>query len=164
MFQIFTHSDLFHQLVLVTVHSGELTDMSKHVLQTISELESIHIPQSELYMSVDDKFGKTKDFSTQMESVTESRLLPLFGREGLDRFQIHVVVEMQVVEILSVDEEIEHVIPLSADLKAGFDPVERRRLEEFGILQTSEQISLGHSLGSFVMQSIQNVEFELSEV
>lgn len=39
MLQIFAHPDLSHQLVLVAVHSGQLTDMSKDVLQPISQLQ-----------------------------------------------------------------------------------------------------------------------------
>ena len=38
MFDILTHSDLSHKLVLVSVHSSQLTDMSKDVLKTISKL------------------------------------------------------------------------------------------------------------------------------
>lgn len=33
-----------------------------------------------------------------------------------------------------MDEEVEHVVSLSADLQTGFDPVDRRRLEELGRL------------------------------
>ena len=38
MFDVFTHSDLSHELVLVSVHSSQLTNMSKGVLKTISQL------------------------------------------------------------------------------------------------------------------------------
>ena len=38
MFDVFTHSDLSHKLVLVSVHSSQLTNMSKGVLKTISQL------------------------------------------------------------------------------------------------------------------------------
>ena len=38
MFDVLTHSDLSHQLVLVSVHSSQLTNMSKDVLQAISKL------------------------------------------------------------------------------------------------------------------------------
>lgn len=39
MLQVFTHSDLSHQLVLVAVHSCQLTHMGKDVLQSISQLQ-----------------------------------------------------------------------------------------------------------------------------
>ena len=39
MLQIFAHPDLSHQLVLVAVHACQLTNMSKDVLQSISQLQ-----------------------------------------------------------------------------------------------------------------------------
>lgn len=39
MFQIFAHSDLSHQLVLVAVHACQLSHMSKDVLQSIRQLQ-----------------------------------------------------------------------------------------------------------------------------
>jgi hypothetical protein len=32
MFQVFAHSDLSHQLVFITIHASQLTNVSKHVL------------------------------------------------------------------------------------------------------------------------------------
>jgi hypothetical protein len=83
---------------------------------------------------VDDELGQSQDFSTEMESVSESGSLSLLGREGLDRFQVHVVIQMKVVQVLSVNKEVEHVVTLSTDLETGFDPVEIGLLEEFGVL------------------------------
>lgn len=50
---------------------------------------------------------------------------------------LHVVVEVKVVQVLPVDEEVEHVVALATDLESGLDPVERRRLEELGRLDCS---------------------------
>jgi len=36
MFQVLAHPDLSHELVLVAVHARQLTDVSKHILETIS--------------------------------------------------------------------------------------------------------------------------------
>lgn len=38
MLQILAHPDLSHQLVLVAVHSRQLTNMSKDILQPITQL------------------------------------------------------------------------------------------------------------------------------
>lgn len=135
--------------------------MSEHVLQSIGELERIDIAQSELDVRVDNELRKTKDFSTQMERVSESRLLPLLRGERLDGLQVEVVIEMKVVQVLSVDQQVEHVVSLSTDLKTGFHPVQRRRLEELGVLERPEQVSLGHRFGWPLMQSIQYVYLEL---
>jgi len=35
MFDVFTHSDLSHQFVLVSVHPSQLSNVSKHILYTI---------------------------------------------------------------------------------------------------------------------------------
>lgn len=40
MLQIFAHSDLSHQLVLVAVHACQLTHVSKDVLQPIGQLQN----------------------------------------------------------------------------------------------------------------------------
>lgn len=39
MLQIFAHPDLSHELVLVAVHAGQLTNMSEDVLQPIRQLQ-----------------------------------------------------------------------------------------------------------------------------
>ncbi len=46
--EIFAHSDLPHQLVLVTVHAGQLAHVSEDVLQTVGELERVHVVQAVL--------------------------------------------------------------------------------------------------------------------
>jgi hypothetical protein len=51
-----------------------------------------------------------------MEGITEPRLLPLFGGECLNWLEIEVVIKMKVIEILPVNEEVEHVVPLSCYL------------------------------------------------
>lgn len=77
-----------------------------------------------------------------MESIPKTRLLSLFGGERLDGFQVEVVVKMEVVQVLAVDEEIEHVVALSAHLQAHLHPVQLGRLEELGRLERSEEISV----------------------
>lgn len=80
-----------------------------------------------------------------MEGVTESRLLALLGGQRLDGLQIEVVVQMQVVEILAMNQQVEHVVALSAHLQRRLHPVERGRLEELGRLERAEQISANHT-------------------
>jgi hypothetical protein len=143
MLEILGHADLLHELVLVSVHTRKLTNVREGELKTVCKLERIDIAQSVLNVRVDDKLCETQDFSDQMESVSESRLLSLFGCECLDRLQVHVVIQMQVVQILAMDEQVEHVEALSADLKTSLNPVESSVLEELRLLQLSEQVLLG---------------------
>lgn len=58
----------------------------------------------------------------------------------LDRLQVEVVVKMQVVEVLTMDQQIEHVVALSANLQAHLHPVQLCGLEELGGLEGAEQI------------------------
>ena len=58
----------------------------------------------------------------------------------LHRLQVEVVVQMQVVEILTVDEQIEHVVALSANLQTHLHPVQLGGLKELGGLEGAEQI------------------------
>lgn len=60
--------------------------------------------------------------------------------QRLDRLQVEVVVEMQVVEVLTVDKQIEHVVALSANLQPHLHPVQLCGLEELGGLEGAEQI------------------------
>lgn len=51
---------------------------------------------------------------------------------------------MQVVEILTVDQQIEHVVSLPANLQTHFHPVQLGGLKEFGGLEGAEQIPARH--------------------
>jgi hypothetical protein len=71
--------------------------MGKNILESISKLECFDIPKSVLHMRIYDKLEQAQDFSTQMESITKSTFLSFFGRQGLDRLKVEVVVQMKVV-------------------------------------------------------------------
>lgn len=84
-------------LVLVAVHTGEGTNMTENILQSISKLKGIDIAESELNVRINDKLGEPQDFTTQVESISKARLLALFGCERLYRLQVHVVVEVEII-------------------------------------------------------------------
>lgn len=46
---------------------------------------------------------------------------------------------MQVVELLTVDEQIEHVVPLTTNLQPDLHPIQLCALKEFGRLETFEE-------------------------
>ena len=58
---------------------------------------------------------------------------------------------MKIVEILAVNQEVEHIIPLSANLQTCLDPVKFCRLKELCFLKGFEQISLACGLRLFVV-------------
>ena len=91
----------------------------KHL--TTRNLISVDVSKAILDMRVHNKFSHPQDLTTQMEGVTESTFLSLLGGECLDRFQVEVVVQVKIVEVLSVDQEVQHVVPLSTNLQMGRD-------------------------------------------
>jgi hypothetical protein len=76
--QVLRHSNLPHKLVLVTVHARKGANVRKYILKGIGELKGVNIAKTILDMGVDDKLCQAKNFSTQMESIPKTRLLPLF--------------------------------------------------------------------------------------
>ena len=104
MLEVFAHSYLPHQFVLVPIHPCQLTHMSKYVLNPVCQLKSVNVSKAILHVGVNGELRKTKDLATEMKGVPESTLLPLFRCQSLDGLQVEVVVEMEVVEVLSVDE------------------------------------------------------------
>ena len=90
---------------------------------TATNLEGVDVAQSVLYVTVHYELSETQYLSAQVKRITESALLSLLGGEGFDGLQVEVVVEMQVVEVLTVDKQVQHVVSLTADLKADLHPV-----------------------------------------
>lgn len=60
--------------------------------------------------------------------------------EGLDRLEVEVVIQVQVVEVLAVNEQVQHVVSLSAHLQAHLHPVQLSRLEELGGFKGTKQV------------------------
>ena len=56
--------------------------MSEDTLNGIGELEGIDIAETVLNVGVNDKLGRTKDFSTQVEGVSETGFLSFLCRQG----------------------------------------------------------------------------------
>ena len=62
MLEILAHSDLSHELVLVSVHSRELTDVGEGVLETIGKLECVDVSETVLDVGIDDELGQTENW------------------------------------------------------------------------------------------------------
>ena len=75
-----------------------------------------------------------------MEGVAKPRLLPLLGGEGLHWFEVEVVVQVEVVQVLAVDQQVQHVVTLTTHLKPRLHPVQLGGLEELGRFEGAEQI------------------------
>lgn len=74
---------------------------------------------------------KSRHFATSQKpqksiyflTISESRLLTLLRGQSFHRLQVKVVVQMQVVQILAVNEEIQHVVSLSTNLETSLHPI-----------------------------------------
>lgn len=100
MLKALAHTNQAHKLVLVMVHASQRSNVRKDVLQGVGQLECVNTTKTELDVCIDDEFGKPEKFTTQMESISETRLLTLLRGESLYRLQVQVVVEMHVVQVL----------------------------------------------------------------
>mmetsp|Transcript_39887 Transcript_39887/g.113149 ORF Transcript_39887/g.113149 Transcript_39887/m.113149 type:complete len:527 (-) Transcript_39887:833-2413(-) len=158
--QVLAHANLPHEAVLVAVHAGELAHMAECVLQTVRELEGIHVTQAELDVAVNHQLGQAQDLAAQVEGVSEAALLSLLGRQGFDWLQVEVVVKVEVVKILAVDEQVQHVVALAADLQASLHPVQLGCLEELGGPQAAEQVLLLQAFWRPLVELVQHVALQ----
>lgn len=46
--------------------------------------------------------------------------------EGLHGLQVEVVIQVKVVQVLSVDQQVQHIVALATHLQAYFHPVQLR--------------------------------------
>ena len=92
-------------------------------------------------MGIYNQLCESKDLTTKMESISKSWLFSLLCRESFDRFQIEVVIQMKIVEVLSVNQQVQHVVTLATNLKPNLYPVKSGSLKELGGFERSEQIS-----------------------
>ena len=91
--------------------------MGEDILKSVCQLECIDVAKPELNMSIHDELGQAENLATQMEGISETRFLALLRRQcsnrlvrertlqfrgvhSLDRLQVQVVVEMEVVQVL----------------------------------------------------------------
>jgi hypothetical protein len=158
--KILSHSDLSHEAILIPVHTSELANMSKDILQPICELECLNITQSILNMRVNDKLGKSQDLPAEVEGITKARLLSLLGSQGLDWLQIEVIVQMKVIQVLSVNQQVEHVVALTDDLKSSLNPIKLSELKELGLCKSLEKGSLTLRLGCMMVKLVQDPDFQ----
>ena len=90
--------------------------MADIIVQKIIYLECVDIAKPVLYMTVYNQLCESQNLSTQMEGISEPTLLSLLGGESLDGLQVEVVVKMEIIKVLTVDEQVQHVITLSTHL------------------------------------------------
>jgi hypothetical protein len=109
VFVVLAHSDLAHQTVFVSVHTSKLAYVGIKVLQTISQLKSIHIPKPILHITIHHKFHHPQYLPAQVKRIAKPRLLPLLRRQSLHRLQIKIVIQMQIIEILPMYQQHQHI-------------------------------------------------------
>mmetsp|Transcript_4532 Transcript_4532/g.13244 ORF Transcript_4532/g.13244 Transcript_4532/m.13244 type:complete len:1314 (+) Transcript_4532:2393-6334(+) len=158
--EVLAHAHLAHEPVLVPVHARELPHVREGVLEPVRELVGVHVAQAVLHVRVHDELGEPEDLAAEVEGVPEAALLALLGGEGLHGLEVEVVVEVEVVDVLAVDEEVEHVVALAADLQARLHPVDLRRLEKLGGAQGAEEVLLVDALRGPPVELVEHVALE----
>mmetsp|Transcript_3880 Transcript_3880/g.8478 ORF Transcript_3880/g.8478 Transcript_3880/m.8478 type:complete len:333 (+) Transcript_3880:5507-6505(+) len=158
--EILAHTDLAHQPILVAIHARQLADVRKNILQAVCQLIGVNVAQSILNVRVDDELRQPENLAAEVEGIAEARLLALLGRERLDGLQVEVVVEVEVVDILAVDEQVEHVVALPAHLQTCLHPIELGRLEELGVAQRGEEVLAFAALWRPLVQLVKHVALE----
>lgn len=86
------------------------------LMQVRSLIRAFYYEETNLDIGVHNQLGETQYLTAQVESIAEARLLALLGGERLDRLQVKVVVQMEVVQVLAMDQQIQHVVALPAHL------------------------------------------------
>lgn len=95
-----------------------------------------------------------------MKSISKSWPFSFLCCESLHRLQVEVIVQMEVVQIFTVDQQHQHVEPLTAQIKSHFYPVHFSELEEFCTSKCSHQASLLLRLWLLFMQFIFDPRFQ----
>ena len=80
-----------------------------------------------------------------MERIPEPTLLALLGGQRLDGLQVEVVVEVKVVEVLAVDEQVEHIVALATDLWQGHSGEDVIKMEVCEIKWGRNRQGSGHT-------------------
>ena len=128
-----------HEAVLVPVHSRQLTNTVEGLLQPIRELIRIDISQTILNMRIHNQLGQSQNLMSQMEGITKPRLLPLLRSKCLGRLQIEVIIQILIIQLLAIDQQIQHIVPLPANLQPHLHLIQLGALKELGRLQALEQ-------------------------
>lgn len=51
-----------------------------------------------------------------MVTISETRLFTLLGGQCFHRLQVEIVIQMQIIQILTMNQQIEHIITLTTNL------------------------------------------------
>ncbi len=141
--EVFAHADLAHQLVLVAVHACELPHVRKDVVQPIRQLVGIHVAEAKLHVRINDQLDKAQDLPAEVKGIPKAALLALLCGERLDRLEVKVVIEVEVGELFALNEQVEHVKALPADLQARLEPVQLGALKVLCLAQLRKEAPLG---------------------
>mmetsp|Transcript_3343 Transcript_3343/g.8103 ORF Transcript_3343/g.8103 Transcript_3343/m.8103 type:complete len:350 (-) Transcript_3343:723-1772(-) len=142
MLQILAHPNLTHQPILVPVHPRQLSDVCEDVLKTVCKLECVYVSETILNVRIYHQLGQSQNFPTKMERVAKTGLLALLGCEGLHRLQVEIVIEVQKTQVLAMDQEIEHIVSLPADLQTNLHPIQFSDMEKLGLSELLEKVLL----------------------
>merc|ERR1719494_5821 len=134
--------------------------MCKYILDAICQLKSIDISQPILHMRIYNEFRQSQDLTAQVESISKSRFLTLLGGECLDRFQVEIVIQMQVIQVLTMNQQVQHVVTLTTHLQTCLHPIDASGLKEFGGFKRPEQVAFLHGFWWTMVECIEHKVFQ----
>jgi len=67
--------------------------------------------------------------------------------------------ETTINAYLAVNQQVEHVVTLPANLQTSLDPIQTHCLEKFSRIQLTEEVLPRHSLLQMGLELVQNREF-----
>jgi hypothetical protein len=74
---------------------------------------------------------------------------------------------MKVVQVLTMDQQVQHIVPLSTDLKTYLNPVKGCSLKKFRCFERAKQVSVKHhthQYNKYITETLQTVLFILSQL
>ena len=95
-----------------------------------------------------------------MKRVSESGFLSLFCSESLNGLEVKVVIKVQVIKVFTVNQKVQHIIALSANLKSRLYPIKLSRLEKLSFLKSFKDVSLSGCFRLLMMKGVLNPAFQ----
>lgn len=64
-------------------------------------------------------------------TISETRFLSFLGGQRFHRLQVEIVIQMKIVQVLTMNQQIEHIVTLATHLQTSLNPIKGSGLKEF---------------------------------
>ena len=73
-----------------------------------------------------------------MKGIAKPRLFPFLCRQRFRRFEVEIVIQVKVLQLLPMDKKIENIVALPTNLQPNFNPIQFCALKKFSAFQAFE--------------------------